>query len=354
LLLAVTAILVAGVAVSAAIWWRHRPATPDSEPIQDTLAAAGGTTSASGVANDSNETVGLARDRGRSRAGPRPRDKARAKGKPRTRSKPEPSPKPEPRRTARAGRLPAALASVPPRDHGSRRPVGAPPSPPPPPAVVSLVALEPASSRPEPKPESALEPAGKSCPAGMVSVEGGSFELGSSPSDDMRGFGELRAQQRRVKTFCIDIYEYPNQRGKAPRVGVSWTSARRACERAGKRLCTEAEWEKACKGPGGKRFPFGNRYSPDACNISEGSGADRKPGPCGGFPRCRSGYGVVDLAGNVREWTASQFQKGVSDRVVKGGAADDGAYVARCAARLNEAASARQPNIGFRCCADPR
>jgi formylglycine-generating enzyme required for sulfatase activity len=177
----------------------------------------------------------------------------------------------------------------------------------------------------------------------MVSVEGGSFELGSSPSDDMRGFGELRAQQRRVKTFCIDIYEYPNQRGKAPRVGVSWTSAKRACERAGKRLCAEAEWEKACKGPGGKRFPFGNRYSPDACNISEGSGADRKPGPCGAFPRCRSGYGVADLAGNVREWTASQFQKGVSDKVVKGGAADDGAYMARCAARLNEAASARQP-----------
>ena len=152
--------------------------------------------------------------------------------------------------------------------------------------------------------------------------------------------------------YCVDIYEFPNQRGKLPTTNISWSRAKKACERVNKRMCSEAEWERACKGPSGTRFPYGNNFDKSYCNVSDGASESRTVGPTGVYGRCRSGFGVVDLAGNVAEWTASSWGKGVPDKVVKGGAADQAHYMSRCAARANESSGGRQSNIGFRCCAD--
>jgi len=338
-LMVATVIVLAGLGVSAAIYYQQRGRTTglaDLEPVADpAIAPRDVRVTPSGKATKSKPPRDKKRP-DRRRKEPRRRDaaldRAKAAAEP-TKPPPPPPPTPEPV----SARVPVS-------------PVAPPPPPPPP-------------ETPRPKPEpievaAASEPApaaadaGRSrCPPGMVSVDGGTVEIGSRGSDPMRGFGELNAHRRKLDGFCMDVYEFPNQRGKVPTVNVSWTRAKRACERVSKRLCTEAEWERGCKGPKNARFPYGSKFDAAYCNVSEGAGVNRKPGPAGVFPRCRSGYGVVDMAGNVAEWTASGWGRGVPDKVVKGGGADQGAYMSRCAARANETASGRAGNIGFRCCA---
>ncbi|MFP2930940.1 formylglycine-generating enzyme family protein [Pyxidicoccus sp. 3LG] len=188
-----------------------------------------------------------------------------------------------------------------------------------------------------------------SCPAGMRLVGGGAFKMGTAPDDSMSFIDERPLTSVQVSAFCVDEYEYPNRGGAQPKVEVSWEEALSLCERAGKRLCTEEEWEKACKGPGNARFPYGNTYDADVCNTETSSGDDRPLAASGRFARCRSSYGVVDLSGNVAEWTATRFDK--SDFTLKGGAFDLPDYTSRCSARKNAAPSERSDSVGFRCCA---
>jgi eukaryotic-like serine/threonine-protein kinase len=191
-------------------------------------------------------------------------------------------------------------------------------------------------------------PAEAHCPEGMRFVAGGAFDAGSAQGEKGRGFEERALAPRTVGSFCIDAHEYPNRPGTAPVVALSWEEAQRACGMLGKRLCAEDEWEKACKGPEGRRFAYGDSYDPDACNTQRASGEDRTLQEAGLSPRCRSGYGVMDLSGNVAEWTATASGQ---DRIVKGGAFDRPDYAARCAARKNGAPGARSVTVGFRCCA---
>ncbi|MCY1015924.1 protein kinase domain-containing protein [Pyxidicoccus sp. MSG2] len=190
------------------------------------------------------------------------------------------------------------------------------------------------------------------CPAGMRRVSGGAFKMGTPVDDSMKFLDELPLTSLQVPTFCIDEYEYPNQAGQAPKVEVSWEEARALCEGAGKRLCSEEEWEKACKGPGNARFPYGNPYDANICNTEDASGADRKLAVSGASKNCRSAYGVVDLAGNVAEWTATKFDK--VDFTQKGGAFNRPNYASRCSARKNGAPTERLNSVGFRCCAGAR
>jgi eukaryotic-like serine/threonine-protein kinase len=184
----------------------------------------------------------------------------------------------------------------------------------------------------------------------MVAIDGTRFEIGSRPDDPLRGFGDIVARDVAVGGFCVDIFEFPNQRGKLPTTSVSWKQAKQMCESRGKRLCSEEEWELACKGPRGVRFPFGNQFDAEICNAGADGG---KLQPAGVFGRCRSGFGVVDMSGNAAEWTSGRWSDDIADRVVKGGAADQAFYTARCAARANESATGKQGNLGFRCCSDP-
>lgn len=214
-----------------------------------------------------------------------------------------------------------------------------------------------AANQPEKKvvqPAVATVPAQPSCPRGMRLIPAGAFKMGSSRDDPMMGFDEKPLSTVNVPAYCIDIYEYPNRNGAIPVTGVSFTAAESMCKARGKRLCTEEEWEKACKGGSSSRFPYGNSFDADACNTEDADGEDRVVGPSGAFRKCRSSYGVFDMSGNVAEWTASVYKSGVADRTYKGGSADRPDYDARCASRKNGAPGTKRDQLGFRCCADPQ
>jgi serine/threonine protein kinase/formylglycine-generating enzyme required for sulfatase activity len=204
----------------------------------------------------------------------------------------------------------------------------------------------------EPSPASAIVVAvaeAGSCPAAMATIDAGSFSFGSSGSDPMRNFGELDAKAVDVKTFCIDYYEAPNGAKALPSTGVSWTSAKTACERSGKRLCTEQEWERACKGPSSSRFPYGNGFDVDVCNTVDGEGKARPLARAADFKKCRSGFKVFMLAGNAEEWVADAAN---GQRVVKGGSSDRPDFASRCSARRTLAPKSASGMLGYRCCAD--
>ncbi len=237
--------------------------------------------------------------------------------------------------TADALRRAAALAN--PVDDGglvSEPPPLAMPVPPKPPSLSS-----------SPSEESAPAVVHASCPAGMATIKAGRFVSGSDANDPMRAFGDQSAHTESTASYCIDLYEYPNQRGREPVGGYTWARAKKACEGLGKRLCSEDEWERACKGPNGAKFPFGGSFEPGICNVGEGG----RPAAAGEFGRCRSGYGVADMSGNVAEWTASRMGDG---KVIKGGSVEQAAFTARCSARASESSSAHSDTLGFRCCAD--
>ena len=151
-------------------------------------------------------------------------------------------------------------------------------------------------------------------------------------------------------SFAIDRYEYPNRAGAMPTTAVDWTDAQTLCHRAGKRLCTEDEWQRACAGPKGAAFPYGDVFEAHRCaQPKKRMGANVRPS--GSAPLCRGAEGVFDLSGNIAEWTASPFRSGEPQRVLRGGSFKQPPKANTCSLRdyfmpgLGGAA-----HIGFRCC----
>ena len=179
----------------------------------------------------------------------------------------------------------------------------------------------------------------------MVAVPAGPVLVGRLHAE--RGFpSEPVLEKHETGTFLIDMFEWPNEKGAPPLSGVNVSKAAELCASKGKRLCTADELEKACKGGESRVFPYGDAF--DAAVCGEGAGAVVNAGE---HADCRSGWGVFDLGGNLREWTATDAAGGAR-RVVVGGPSGSPAKNTRCAIRMDENTSFAGADIGFRCCKD--
>jgi hypothetical protein len=152
--------------------------------------------------------------------------------------------------------------------------------------------------------------------------------------------------------FLIDIFPYPNEEGAIPNTGITQSDAQALCGKLDKRLCTELEWERACKGPSQHVYDYGDRYREETC----GTGTTVVPRPSGIKVGCQSDFGVRDLHGGVFEWTESRWARGMTNSnkvVIRGGNDIAGELVSRCANAESHAPNAKSANIGLRCCKGP-
>lgn len=181
----------------------------------------------------------------------------------------------------------------------------------------------------------------------MVYVPGGTFVKGrlNQEVEEISSSSEPLAEVATVPAFFIDRFEYPNVRGQEPVGRTSWEAAVATCEESGKRLCTENEWEKACKGPGNLVYTYGDTWDPVFC----GGSAD-EPYTVGNRADCVSNYGVYDMSGGFREWTATSPPNKAHRKVVKGGLKGNAERGTRCAFSVDVDAAFSEGILGFRCC----
>lgn len=212
---------------------------------------------------------------------------------------------------------------------------------------------------------------------GMIHFEGGHFLMGNSLVGDEAPEFEAQVAPFYLDTAPVTVREYgafleatghpkprfwgqPDLMGAdQPITGVSWHDANAYAAWTGKRLPTEAEWEFAARGKENRRYPWGN-VEPDFTRCNYG---DYLNGPSivtmhddGMTPE-----GLLDMAGNVYEWTRDVFerydpvQRGACAtgegprRVVRGGCWHSGPYELRCTHRRGLFPETQDSTIGFRC-----
>lgn len=246
----------------------------------------------------------------------------------------------------------------------------------------------------------ALPTAGRDAQAAsleMVFIPGGEFIMGTSEEEVQQlaaQYGvhpslfafEKPKRKVHVKSFLIDRYpvtnaqykrfvdatghrppftwphgKYPADLADHPVTGVTWNDAAAYAKWAGKRLPTAEEWEKAARGTDGRIYPWGNEWRDDACWTDDPSCPQTlaRTTPVGAFPGGASPCGVMDMCGNVAEWTATDAAPPNKQRnwhwyVVKGaGGAHRMKYNFRCAAVAFSAHESRWHRwLGFRCAMD--
>jgi formylglycine-generating enzyme required for sulfatase activity len=143
---------------------------------------------------------------------------------------------------------------------------------------------------------------------------------------------------------------HPNR----PVVNVTWYAASAYCVWAGERyggrigLPTEEQWERVARGVAGRRYPWGDE-PPDAnrANYMEANVGEKTP--VGLFPAGNTPEGVCDMAGNVWEWTGSDYDKSKTTKAVRGASFSVNAWRLRAAVRFGFGPVSRDLLIGFRC-----
>jgi formylglycine-generating enzyme required for sulfatase activity len=230
----------------------------------------------------------------------------------------------------------------------------------------------------------------------MVLIPEGDFFMGDPAGEDVR-YDENPGHTVRLDAYWIDCYEvtnrlykrfvdatghrapfvdaewakpynwintdYPPGTGEYPVVLVSWEDAAAYAAWAGKRLPTEAEWEKAARGGRVKQqYPFGDAIDEKHANYFTSIIAANQLKPVGSFPA--NAYGLYDMSGNVWEWCGDwylqTYYRGSPDanpqgpsegmyRVFRGGAWINRAEQLRCSERARNVPSHQSHIIGFRC-----
>lgn len=208
-------------------------------------------------------------------------------------------------------------------------------------------------------------------PEGMVLVPAGPFIMGAND----RAPDEAPQRTITLDAYYIDKFEVTNTAYQAvfpehkfaegqsnfPVTGISWRAATKFAKDVGKRLPTEAEWEKAARGEDGREYPWGQEYKAGAMNTLEAK--TDAPQEVGKYLSGASPYGCVDMAGNVYEWTENWYeaypgnkvvtqQYGEVFRVLRGGSYLTERFEARCARRHFDKLDAAKKDYGFRCAMD--
>jgi len=168
----------------------------------------------------------------------------------------------------------------------------------------------------------------------------------------------------------IEVFEDDQSKLLQPEfaaMSVSWEDAVAYCKWAGKRLPTEAEWEKAGRGEGKRRFSWGDGFVSGAANVDGSEDGYKYLAPPGSFEKGRSPYGIYDMTGNVAEWVADSYDEGYYKnspyrdpkgpentdlKVVRGGSWRETEHNARLSKRFAAKYWRADITIGFRCAAD--